>query len=309
MRQFLLLALLVACTAPLEETGQETALEDCPRFDVGASAGTVANDAIVEASGLAASRRHEGVLWVHNDSGDVARLFALSTSGETLTELMLEGVTPFDWEDLSAGLDPSGAPALYVADIGDNAEARSQIRVMRVREPEDLSSSEQQTSEFVALEARYPDGAHNAEAFFVDPRTGDLFVITKASSGGASGVYRYPSPQRPDEVVTLEDVGSLAFGEGSLEGSELVTGADISADGTRVLVRTYSHVWLWRRGSGTVAEALQGEVCEASSVVEPQGEAIAFDGGTAAAYFTLSELPVPGLTLPLFRFAETSGAP
>ena len=46
---------------------------------------------IVEASGLAVSRRHPGVLWTHNDSGDPARLFAVGADGRTRAVLTLAG--------------------------------------------------------------------------------------------------------------------------------------------------------------------------------------------------------------------------
>lgn len=308
MGTFFVWLALAACTRPVGDTGVVEELEACPRFDDGASTGTVENGDIVEASGLAASRVHADVLWTHNDSGDSARLFALGTDGSHRAEVRLDGITPFDWEDMAAGPGPNGEPSLYLADFGDNAEVRTRITFIRLPEPADLTDVAQTTAEFALLHAEYPDGAHNAEALLVDPRTAELFVITKVEGGGPSGVYRYPPPQRPDEQVTLEKVGELAFGSSPLEGSELVTAADISPDGSRIAVRTYSHVWLWRRGSGTVAEALAGEVCEAPVALEPQGEAVAFHAAGPDAYFTLSEAPVSGLALPLFRFAETATA-
>ena len=48
----------------------------------GIKVGTVMAPATREASGIVASRKNPGVLWVHNDSGDTARLFALSYTGK-----------------------------------------------------------------------------------------------------------------------------------------------------------------------------------------------------------------------------------
>jgi hypothetical protein len=39
--------------------------------------GNVQSSLVIEASGLAASRKNANVLWVHNDSGDSARVFAM----------------------------------------------------------------------------------------------------------------------------------------------------------------------------------------------------------------------------------------
>jgi hypothetical protein len=75
---------------------------------------------VVESSGLVASRRHAGVLWTHNDSGDAARLFAIGRDGRVLATLRLAGVQARDWEAMAVGRDDRGAPALFVGDIGDN---------------------------------------------------------------------------------------------------------------------------------------------------------------------------------------------
>ncbi len=47
------------------------------------------NLAINEASGLAASRRNDGVLYTHNDSGDTGRVFAITTQGFTVGILII----------------------------------------------------------------------------------------------------------------------------------------------------------------------------------------------------------------------------
>ena len=48
----------------------------------------------------------------------------------------MSGATAVDWEDIAAGPGPvSGVAYLYLADIGDNAKARTSVQVYRVREP------------------------------------------------------------------------------------------------------------------------------------------------------------------------------
>ena len=63
----------------------------CPRYSAGVSAGFVTNLSIREASGVAASRRYGNVLWVHNDSGDTNRVFAIATNGASFATYVLGG--------------------------------------------------------------------------------------------------------------------------------------------------------------------------------------------------------------------------
>lgn len=65
---------------------------------------------INEASGLAASRLHPGVLYTHNDSGDRARIFALdSEDGRMLAQYQVLPADHHDWEDMAVGVCPSKA--------------------------------------------------------------------------------------------------------------------------------------------------------------------------------------------------------
>ena len=81
---------------------------------------TVASDELNEISGVVESRTRTGVLWVHNDSGDTARIFAIGLDGRTLGTFGLAGIQARDWEDLAAGPGPvAGRRYLFVGDIGD----------------------------------------------------------------------------------------------------------------------------------------------------------------------------------------------
>src|SRR5690606_16613699 len=53
----------------------------CPTAAEPVRVGTVASSHVVEASGLVASRKQPDVLWVHNDSGNAATLYALGRDG------------------------------------------------------------------------------------------------------------------------------------------------------------------------------------------------------------------------------------
>ena len=181
-------------------------LGECPTFQPGRSLGTLASPALVETSGVIASRRQPDVMWVHNDSGDTPRVFAISSEGVTRGEFQLAGASARDWEDIALGPGPApDTDYLYVGDIGDNTATRDGITVYRVAEPtvEGDASTPVTVDGVVAMALTYPDGPHDAETLLVDPATGDILVVTKAAAG--SGVYRAaaphdagpPAPSRP----------------------------------------------------------------------------------------------------------------
>jgi len=249
-----------------------------------APAPTVASPTLTEISGLVASRAHEAVLWALDDSGGAAAVSAIrGDDGADLGTWTLAGVTNLDWEDLAIGSGPDG-DLLYVADIGDNLRSRTDVRVHRVREPDPTDGSGE-IAEVDTLVFTYPDGPHDAESLFIDPESGDLVIVTKNWDGGPAGIYRAPGDLTTGTSTVLEAVGSVdlrSFGQ-------LATGADISADGSVIALRTYGSVLLWWRQDGaTVAETMGGGPCEAPTVNEAQGETVAIqpDGG---GYVTVSE--------------------
>ena len=86
-------------------------------------AGLITDGDLDEVSGMAASRAHEDVLWAIEDSGNPARLYALSRRGRVLARYKVEGAKNDDWEDL-ASFDRGGKHYLLVADTGDNGGKR-----------------------------------------------------------------------------------------------------------------------------------------------------------------------------------------
>ena len=56
---------------------------------------------IAEASGIAPSRANAGCYYVHNDSGDSARVFLIDREGRTRLTIRLKGAAAVDYEDIS----------------------------------------------------------------------------------------------------------------------------------------------------------------------------------------------------------------
>lgn len=267
---------------------------------------------IIEASGLAASRRDDDFLLAHNDSGDSARIFAIDRMGNHHGTYTLPGAGAIDWEDMAIGPGPEdGLDYLYLADIGDNAMQRAEIVVYRVPDPEVSISDTPTSNTFRSVETltlRYPDHQHDAETLLVDPVSGDLLIVTKELAGGPSFVFRAPVDVEPPNGVALEKVAEIDFPSFVsnvqvpddapplvLGVPNLPTGGDVSPDGSLVIIRTYGSVWVWTRPKDAVLwEAFDGPPCEAPSAIEAQGEAIAFDAD-GRGYTTVSEGERPTL--------------
>ena len=213
---------------------------------------------IPEASGLAVSRRHRGIVWSHNDSGHTAMLFALDATGRLRGRVRVP-VRTRDWEDVSAARCPAG-DCLYIADIGDNRGNRQRIHVYRVPEPA-LDADETAPPE--VFTASYADGAHNAEALFLIGE--DIFVVTRERT---TAIYRAALPRSGALDLTLHRVGEFGLGP--------VTDAEASPDERWVVVRTSKVVAFYRvsemlRG-GAVRDELRFDI---EGLKEPQGEGAA----------------------------------
>jgi hypothetical protein len=243
--------------------------------------GTVADPALTEISGVVQSQDHDDVLWVHNDSGDSARVFAINHAGATVRQYALGGATAIDWEDIALAPGANDEPdALYLGDIGDNAKARTDITVYAIDEPDPATDTGTPAARSQRL--LYPDAPHDAEAMFVDPVSRDLFIVTKELSG-RSVVFRKAGGLVSSEP-TLSAIATLDLGVG-----QLVTGADVAADGSAVALRTYGAVFVFSRNQGEdLATAFTRAPCGAPAPTERQGEAIAIDPDSRG-YVTISE--------------------
>ena len=270
--------------------------QECPEFMDGVETGTAVYPALTEISGIVASSQNEGVFWVHNDSGDSARVYALARDGTHLGVYTLAGASATDWEDIALGPGPApGVDYLYVSDTGDNNHSRTSVRVYRVPEPvvdAEQTPVAETLTDVAALPMQYPDApatVFDCETLLADPLNGDLYLVTKdnwGDDGGVSYVYVNPAPHVAGQMVTLQLATSVWLGS---DGWDVATGGDIAPAGDEVLLRSYVGVRLWNvPGGGDLWEAFAGAACALPSVGEPQGEAIGF-AGDGGGYYTISE--------------------
>lgn len=301
MRFYLLpLALLgMLFLAPLE-TGAE-----CPAFARAENLGIPNRNTLDEISGMVASRSLPGALWVHNDSGDAARIFAMRDNGVVLAEMNLVDAAAVDWEDMAMGPGPMPEKDyLYIGDIGDNQRLRPTVTVYRVAEPVvalDQPFAVFDISEIEAFTLAYPDApdtVHNAETLLVNPLNGGLYIVTKPDEGFGT-VQVFHAPQLlAGETTPLTEVASMDFGTTRFS---RVTGGDVSPDGGEVLLRFYGGVRLWSTaGLEELHDAFSEANCLIPVTLEQQSEVIAFtpDG---LDFYTTSEWPT-GTAQPIYRY-------
>ena len=265
--------------------------------------GTLQSPAIVEASGLAYSRRRPDLLWVINDGGEEPLLHAVTPDGDALGAVRVAGADNRDWEDLAA-FDYQGSSWLLVADIGDNGGIRDYLTLYVVPEP-DPGAGEVAVAWTVRY--TYPDGPHDTEAVAVDADAGSIYVLTKRTE--PAELHRLPlRPESTDKVLTSTLVRGVDSLPGRDEKAGLLaaavpyhwqpTGMDIAADGGAVAILTYADVYYYpRRPTETWEDALAREPRPLGMPLVPIAEAVAFDARGRSLFITAE-----GRHAPLLRF-------
>ena len=270
-----------------------------------------ARPTLVENSALAMSRQQAGVLFSINDSGNEAVLFAIDTLGADRGTWRVKQSKNVDWEALSIGPCASGSSTgcIYIGDVGDNDEKHPTRTIYRVTEPDVKDSTFSGTVSADHVEFSYSDRRHDVEAMYVAPN-GDMFLITKRPLRTLlrrmrpALVFRVPaSAWTSKKPVVAELVDSLSIVPGSAP-LRVVTDASLSADGARLVVRTYTQAFVYATSAttGRVNHSVTPAICNLTSLGEAQGEGIAWVAATGRLAFStegraaplhLANCPVP----------------
>lgn len=263
---------------------------------------TLKDPALKEVSGIAASRLNKNVLYVHNDSGDTSRFFAISPNGQLLATFYFKAdaankeANVVDCEDIAVGPGPKkGKSYIYLGDIGDNHANRKSITVYRFEEPVVAGTKAASTIKTDAIHLKYPDGSHDAETLMVDPVEKLLYIVTKRED--SVGVYTAPLNASFTDTISLQRKVKLHFT--GLPLMKWITAGDISADGNNILIKSYQNVYFWKRKPGEpVWKTLQRKPANLPYTMEKQGEAIGFTAN-GKGYYTTSE----GKNAPIYYYA------
>lgn len=190
-----------------------------------------------EPSGMVVSPTHQGVYWVHGDSGTPAALFSVADDGKVTGRLDVQGAKNVDWEDMT--LDDEGH--LWIGDIGNNNSTRDDLRLYRVSEPSEVGP-EMSAAVEVEIPFVYPDQeprVRNWDAESLVFAKGALYLLTKHREDSRTVLYRFPSLEGTSDPVKLERIAEMDVGGANRSYGGMTTAADVSPDGKHLAILTY----------------------------------------------------------------------
>lgn len=243
------------------------------------TAGALDDWAVVEASGLVASRVNRGVFWTHNDSGDYARVFAVRAADGTVAgEFHVTNAAASDWEDLAL----NGRGELCAGDFGGH---RNFVTVYCFPEPR-VDASPLKPKVYGSVSAthfhlNYPDRiAHDAETLIIEPSTNTFAIVSK---GGETGSILYTARDPAAWVTTtLEAVATLPL-YGGWAGA---VAGDVSWSGEKVVIKSYGSTFFLFDGRSFFRSG--GDPYNVYTDWDG-AEAVAFAPGSESTVYTLSE--------------------
>jgi hypothetical protein len=272
--------------------------------------GFLKNEQITESSGLALSTRDPNVLWTHNDSGDKARIFALDLTGRHLGEFIIEDESFKDFEDI-VSYEYEGKHRLLIGDVGNNRSKRNSGTIYVVKEPkltEDHAKETESISIIRKFKYQYDNGPQNCESLAIDAATRTLYFVEKNqiwNNDHVATIYEMPWPKKKDEETPIaKSIGTMSFpieGAMTMEAARargtapfMTTASDMSRDGTRFVVSTYTTAYEYLRSQGqTWAEAFKSAPRRLNMPVRRQGESICYSSDGKSMYLTSELLPSP----------------
>lgn len=175
---------------------------------------------LLESSGLVASTHYPGILWTHNDDG-LPLVFAVNLHGRVIHHFQLPGVKNVDWEDIA--LDQAGT--LYILDNTSRLNPSHSTKIYAFSEPDPFQENE--IGAIREYEVLFPDGGHDIETLIV--RDDVAYLVTKPWDASLPIIYKAPLLTRETRAQRLGQLPSVL----------MITGGDISPDGSRIVLSSY----------------------------------------------------------------------
>lgn len=193
-----------------------------------------------ENSGMLVS--NENAIWLHNDSGDSAKLYLIDTFGTILKTVLISNVTNVDWEDITH--DNQGR--VYIGEFGNNNNSRQDLKVYRIPHPDSISGN---TIVAETIEYYYPEQTafppansekkYDTEAVihFQD----SLYFFTKDRTSphqGYTWLYQIPADTGTHAAVLLD-----SFQTNQISYIFEVTGAALSPNQEQLALLGANRIW------------------------------------------------------------------
>lgn len=268
------LVFLSGCSFSSKEKANST------RFEKGVNLAQLESKKLKETSGIAASRLNEGLLWLHNDSGNKPEIYLVNEKLEIQLTCKLPKVKNRDWEDIAVGPGRDSSKSyIYIGDIGDNIGRYEYKYIYRFEEPH-LSQAGQtiSISNYDRITVRLEE-QKDVETLMVHPITNDIYLVSKRED--PVSLYKVPFPYADGDTISVEPILTIP--------KTYIVGGDISSDGTEILLKNIDNVFYWKIEKGILPEVALKQAPEILAYEkEPQGEAIAFSTNRGG-YYTVSE--------------------
>ena len=186
------------------------------------------SDILDEASGLLISKKYPGVFWSHNDSGDMARLYAFDMKTlKLIKKIKVKKAKNKDWEDLTYYRGN-----IVIGDFGNNKNKRKKLKVYTIKEPNPYKEKKAKLmskQKFIFSDQKnspYRRKNFDCEAIF--SFNDKLFLLSKHRADTNTTLYRLQGDvARKIMQYTLDD---------------RVTSAD--SDGKHIVILTYKSIYL-----------------------------------------------------------------
>lgn len=195
-----------------------------------------------EVSGMAYLR--DSTVWMINDSGNSAKIYQVNFQGELLKNFRVKNAKNKDWEDLAK--DEEGN--VYIGDIGNNSSKRKDLVIYKIPNPEKEKGDQIEAKK---IKFSYPEQKkfppkkknlkYDSEAFFY--HEDHLYIITKNRADPFDGealIYKVKAKKgehKAKYIGSFVPCTEYAYCR--------ITAADISSDGSKVVLLSYGKLWVF----------------------------------------------------------------
>ena len=268
--------------------------------------GYLKQDKLLEASGMHASRSHDGDFFVHNDEGK-PRLYVIDEKGSDLGNITVVPAKNKDWEDITSIPVDGNKRWLVAGDIGDNMARRKYIKLYFFEEPAPGKKKKRYKGEVDLqhwIDLTYPDGPRDCESLAYDPVGEQILLLSKRDKPARLYAIDLKTAlsERNAELTFVGEISSLRpptpadreqFG-GRTDFISQPTGLDISSDGSEAVIITYRSIYRFKRNPDEDwLSAFQRKPIEVVGPPAPQNEAIAYSADGQFIYVTTEKIPAP----------------